>query len=639
MSGISATVGAVWKQESARIVAGLLRLVHDVGLAEEMAQEALVAALEQWPAAGVPDNPGAWLMTIAKRRAVDHLRRSSRLTDLDAERPASGSHTGAPDAPGAPAGGDIQGEPGSGDDVLRLMFIACHPVLPTGARVALTLRVVAGLTAAEIARAFLTGEAAIAQRIAAAKRTLAEAQVAYGLPDGAELRERLSSVLEVVYLIFNEGYSATSGAELIRGDLCLEALRLGRLLAGLAPDQAEVHGLVALMEIQQSRAGARTGPDGEPVPLHEQNRGRWDRLLIERGFAAMLRAREAGGPPGPYLLQAAIAVCHTAEKTDWVRVAALYESLERLMPTPVVRLNRAVAVGFADGPQAGLDLLDDVQLADYHLLPGVRGDLLVRLGRPAEARRELERAAGLTRNTAERDFLLRRAASLALPEHDGPLLGLSADSFLTGLAPATARAYEQSLRRIVRALGERTPLSAVTASQLAEACSGAWPRVAPRSWNRHVSAIRSFTTWAGTPILAAGLRSRPVESVSAPPGPRPVTGGVNLRERVLWSLLAESGARVGAVLGLNVEDLDLDDRSAGPVVWRSGTARLLPALIGDRTRGPLFLSDRRPGPGRPPAAVDLCPETGRRRLSYERAEYLCKQATGHTLRHFRGTTI
>ncbi|MBL7252980.1 DUF6596 domain-containing protein [Paractinoplanes lichenicola] len=612
MTNFPATVGAVWKQESARIVGGLLRLVHDVGRAEELAQDALVAALEQWPATGIPDNPGAWLMTTARRRAVDDIRRARTRERL------------APDLARRP-------EPAE-DDVLRLMFTSCHPVLPAEARAALTLRVVAGLSPAEIARAFLVGEQVITQRIAAAKRTLAESGAAYE-PSG-----QLSSVLEVVYLIFNEGYAATSGADLIRADLCLEALRLGRMLAKLAPAQAEVHGLVALMEIQQSRSAARTGPAGEPIPLHEQNRGRWDQLLIRRGFAAMLRAREAGGPAGPYVLQAAIAVCHTADKTDWVRISSLYESLERLLPTPVVRLNRAVAVAFAYGPQAGLDLLDelhaDPRMAGYHLLPGVRGDLLIRLGRAAEARGELERAATLAHNTAERDFLRRRAAALDVPEDQGRPLGPAVAEYLGPLRPATARAYGQTLHRVVRLAGDRTPVASLTSERLAEIFALCWPEVSPRTWNRHVAAIRSFTTWAGEPSLAAALQPRPLPatlgaaSLSEPVGAVPA-----LRERVLWCLLRESGAKVGAVLALNVEELNLDDRSArdATIVWRSGTAALLPELIAGRTRGPLFLAGRRPGPGRPPAAADLCPETGRRRLSYERAAYLCKRLTGHTL--------
>ncbi|WP_433826599.1 DUF6596 domain-containing protein [Actinoplanes sp. CA-015351] len=638
---VAAVAGAVWKQEAARIVGGLLRMVHDVGLAEEFAQDALVVALQRWPVDGVPDNPGAWLMTIAKRRAVDHLRRTTRLEPL----------THGPEQAPEPAD----------DDVLRLMFTACHPVLQPEARVALTLRVVAGLSTTEIARAFLVTEPVIVRRIAGAKRTLADAGVAY------EPSAPLASVLEVVYLIFNEGYSATSGDDLIRADLCLEALRLGRLLAGLAPDQPEAHGLVALMEIQQSRSAARTGPSGEPVQLHEQNRGRWDQLLIRRGFAAMLRAREAretreareareagelarpsGGPPpqaGPYVLQAAIAVCHaqarTAEDTDWARIASLYDALVRLMPTPVVRLNRAVAVGFARGPQAGLDLIDelraDPRLTDYHLLPSVRGDLLRRLGRVTEARHELERAAGLTANTAEREFLLARAA--LLPEVGGRSLGEATAAFLASPgvnSPATARAYGQTLSRIARVLGERTPLSELTAARVHEACQVLWADAMPRGWNRHVAALRSFATWANVPEISGMLQPLVVTS---PPAAGTTTWpeSAPLRERTLWTMVRESSAPITAILALDIEDLDLDDRRTitGVVSWRSATARLLTELIAERTHGPVFLSERRPGPGRPAATRDLCPVTGRRRLSYERAEYLCKQATGSTLRRLR----
>jgi RNA polymerase sigma factor (sigma-70 family) len=620
---VRGTVEAVWKQESARIVAGLLRMVHDVGLAEELAQDALVAALEQWPAQGVPDNPAAWLTTIAKRRAVDHLRRARRLdAGADLERAA-----------------DEQPAP---DDVLRLMFISCHPVLPAQSRAALTLRVVAGLSPGEIARAFLVGESVIARRIAEAKRALAS--VPYELPTGPELSGRLSSVLGVIYLIFNEGYSATVGADLMRPGLCLEALRLGRLLAELAPGEAEVHGLVALMEIQQSRSAARTGPGGEPVPLHEQNRGRWDRLLIRRGFAAMLRARAAGGAPGPYVLQAAIAVCHaqapSAAATDWGQIATLYAALERFLPTPIVRLNRAVAVGFADGPQAGLDLTDSLRasLADYHLLPSVRGDLLLRLGRAAEARREWLRAASSTRNDAERSFLLGRAAAVDLPSETGSSLGAAISSFLArpSLAPATARAYRQTLFRVRRTLGDRVRLASLTPDSFAEAVSSAWPSVSPRTWNRHVSAARSFAAWAGRPELAESLTPQAV-----PPSARTslstlVLPSAPIREQTLWTLLHESSAPIGAVLSLNIEDLDVPGRrSRSGITWRDRTADLLPSLIGSRTRGPLFLSDRRPGPGRRPAATDLCPDTGRRRLSYERAEYLFKKATGHHLGQLR----
>jgi predicted RNA polymerase sigma factor len=517
--------------------------------------------------------------------------------------------------------------------------------------VALTLRVVAGLSPAEIARAYLTGEPAIAQRIAAAKRTLADSGVAYGLPSGAELAGRLASVLEVVYLVFNEGYSATSGGDLMRPGLCLEALRIGRLLAELAPDDPEVHGLVALMEIQQSRSAARTGPRGEPVQLHEQNRGRWDRLLINRGFAAMLRARAAGAgeAPGPYVLQAAIAVCHaqarTAPETDWARIAALYQALERLVPTAVVRLNRAVAVGFAAGPEAGLALVDELRadpaLRDYHLLPGVRADLLLRVGRVAEARLEWERAASLTRNAAERDFLRGRADAVVVAGH-GPLLGEAIDEFLAGLGSATAQAYRKSLGRMRRSLGERTPLTALDAGGVAAAVAATWPDAAPRGWNRHLAALRSFSSWAGFPQLATDLVNR--RPAATPQRSEPVTGGsdaawdragVAVRERVLWRMVRESSAPIGAVLALDVEDLDLAARSGPGVTWRDGTAALLPELIAGRTRGPLFLSERRPAPARPPRAGDLCPDTGRRRLSYERAEYLAKRTTGRTLRDLR----
>jgi predicted RNA polymerase sigma factor len=624
MASVRGTVEAVWKQESARIVAGLLRTVHDVGLAEEIAQDALVAALEQWPVRGVPGNPAAWLTTVAKRRAIDHLRRARRASPAESPEPA-----------------DDDPEPGR-DDVLRLMFISCHPVLETPARVALTLRVVAGLSPAEIARAFLVGESVIAQRIAGAKRRLAS--VPYELPTGPELGERLSSVLGVIYLIFNEGYSATAGTDLMRPGLCLEALRLGRLLAELAPAEAEVHGLVALMEIQQSRSAARTGKDGTPIQLHEQNRGRWDRLLIRRGFAAMLRARAAGGAPGPYVLQAAIAVCHaqapSAAATDWGQIATLYAALERFLPTPIVRLNRAVAVGFAAGPRAGLDLVDELgsALADYHLLPSVRGDLLLRLGRSAEAADEWLRAASLTENGAERAFLLGRVAALGLPAAAGPTVHDAIDDFLArpSFAPATAHAYRQTLFRVRRSLGEETPLSTVTAESLTMAVSSAWPSVAPRTWNRHVAAVRSFLGWAGRPDLAGALAPQPVTRTAASFLSTVVPHDAPLRERALWHLLRESAAPIGAVLSLNVEDLDLPGRrSRSGIGWHDETARLLPSLIGKRIRGPLFLSDSRPAPARMPAAVDLCPDTGRRRLSYERAEYLFKRATGHHLSELR----
>ncbi|MFD0415974.1 sigma-70 family RNA polymerase sigma factor [Streptomyces sp. NPDC127108] len=628
------TVDAVFKLESAKIIAALTRMVRDVALAEELAQDALVAALEQWPVQGVPDNPGAWLLAIAKRRAVDHIRRSQRL-ERKQEQLARELDEPGPDR-----------EPEQ-DDVLRLMFISCHPLLPIRERLALTLRLLGGLTAGEIARAFLTGEQTVAQRIASAKRTLAEARVPFELPPGAELAERLASVLEVIYLIFNEGYAATSGDDLMRPGLTLEALRLGRLLAELAPQEAEVHGLVALMEIQQSRSAARTGPSGEPVPLHEQHRGRWDQLLIRRGFTAMLRAREIGAAPGPYVLQAAIAVSHaqaaTAEDTDWARIAALYEALARLLPTPVVQLNRAVALAHAHGPQQGLDLVDsltsDPALRDYHLLPGVRGDLLLRLGRSAEARREFERAAELTRNVAERAFLLRRAAGITLTDAPGPTLGRAARDFLhrDDLTAPTIRSYTQTLRRLCRSLGERQPLHSLTPQQVAQVFAATWADAAATTWNRHRSAVRSFCAWAGLEDLTAGLERRPEAAhTTRPLSPAQLDAlfsrtELPLRERTLWWLLHESGAGATAVLSLDVEHLDLDDRRARTgrtwVSWRSGTARLLPTLLSGRTRGPLFLSDRRPAPARMPAAADLCPETGRRRLSYERAEHLFKQAT------------
>ncbi|MEV6965540.1 sigma-70 family RNA polymerase sigma factor [Hamadaea sp. NPDC051192] len=635
MTAVHRTVDAVWKLESARIIAGLTRLVHDVGLAEEFAQDALVAALEQWPSAGVPDNPGAWLTTIAKRRAIDHIRRSERL-DRKHEELAR----------------DLDQQPDQQpDDVLRLMFISCHPVLPTAARVALTLRLIGGLTAAEIGRAFLTTEARITQRIAAAKQTLADERVPFELPAGPELAGRLSSVLEVVYLIFNEGYAASAGDGLIRADLCLEALRLGRQLAELAPDEPEVHGLVALMEIQASRSAARTGPNGEPVQLHEQNRGRWDQLLIRRGFTAMLRARDLGRPPGPYVLQAAIAVCHaqapTAEDTDWRQIAALYEALARLLPTPIVQLNRAVAVGMSAGPQAGLDLVDalltDPALQNYHLLPGVRGDLLARLDRPAEARREFERAAALTANSAEREFLRRRAESLPDDAPPSLTLGQATGEFLRreDLDAQTLRAYAQTLRRLCLAVGEGLPLAELTPDRVAQTFELAWAGAAARTWNRHRAAVRSFSAWADLPDLARTLDRR-----TEPPSPRRGLDlaelwarEVPLRERALWRLLAESSAGPRSVLALNVDDLDLDERRAWTgktwITWRSQTASLLPGLIAGRERGPVFLADRRRGPGRPPAAADVCPHTGRTRLSYERAEYLFKQATGHTLRDLR----
>jgi RNA polymerase sigma factor (sigma-70 family) len=411
---VQRTVEAVWRIESPRLVAGLARIVRDVGLAEELAQDALVAALEQWPAEGIPDNPGAWLMAAARNRAIDHVRRSERLAETQAElgRERAELEERSPEL-GAALDDDI------GDDLLRLVFTACHPVLPPEARVALTLRLLGGLTTDEIARAYLVPEATLAQRIVRAKRTLAEANVPFEVPRGDELAPRLASVLEVVYLIFNEGYSATAGGEWMRTELCDEALRLGRILAGLVPREPEVHGLVALMEIQASRARARRGPAGEAILLLEQDRTRWDALLIRLGLEALARAEELGAPPGPYVLQAEIAACHArarrAEDTDWTRIAALYSVLAVVAPSPVVELNRAVAVSFAHGPAAALELVDALRsepaLAGYHLLPSVRGDLLVKLGRPAEARAEFERAAELTRNEREREVLRARAAT------------------------------------------------------------------------------------------------------------------------------------------------------------------------------------------------------------------------------------
>ena len=407
-------VEAVWRIESARLVGGLARMVRDVGLAEEFAQDALVAALEQWPESGVPDNPGAWLMATAKHRAIDRIRHGAMAERKHAELARGLSDAEEPDLAAA-ADDDI------GDDLLSLIFIACHPVLSTDARVALTLKLVGALTTGEIARAFLASEATVAQRIVRAKRTLAEARVPFEVPAGAEREARLSSVLEVVYVIFNEGYSATAGEDWVRPALCEDALRLGRILAELMPGEPEVHGLVALMEIQASRLRARVGPDGEPVLLLDQDRARWDWMLIARGLAALARAERLGGALGPYGLQAAIAACHARarvpEDTDWVRIAALYDGLAALNPSPVVELNRAVAVGMAFGPAAGLELVDalagEPALRRYHLLPAVRGDLLAKLGRHAEARAEFERAAALTRNARERELLLERAARAA----------------------------------------------------------------------------------------------------------------------------------------------------------------------------------------------------------------------------------
>jgi RNA polymerase sigma factor (sigma-70 family) len=419
-----AAVEAVWRLESARIVAGLAALVRDVGLAEELAQDALVEALEQWPTSGVPANPGAWLMTAAKHRGIDRLRRIDRLAVRVAElgREAQERHRLAV-FDGLADFDAVLDDDALKDDILRLIFVACHPVLPIESRVALTLRLLGGLTTAEIARAFLATEPTVAQRIVRAKRTLADKRVPFEIPPPEIRVERLAAVLEVLYLIFNEGYTATAGEDWMRPEMCHEALRLGRMLAELMPTEPEVHGLVALMELQSSRAAARVAADGTPIPLAEQNRGRWDQLLIHRGYAALLRAERLGRPVGPYVIQAAIAACHAQahrpEDTDWARIAALYQTLHRLTPTPVVELNRAVAVTMAEGPERGLDIVDALasnpQLDSYHLLPTVRADLLARLGRTAEARAEYLRAASLTRNAQERAVLLRRAD--ALPGH------------------------------------------------------------------------------------------------------------------------------------------------------------------------------------------------------------------------------
>ncbi|TWP49643.1 RNA polymerase sigma factor [Lentzea tibetensis] len=396
--------------ESAKVIAALARYVRDVGLAEELAQDALVAALEQWPNDGVPNNPGAWLMTTAKRRAIDTIRRKENFNRKVEEIGRELTEV----TPDASEG--IEDE--IGDDLLSLMFTACHPVLTTEARVALTLKMLGGLKTEEIARAFLVSESTVAQRIVRAKKTLADAGVPFEVPEGPELAGRLSSVLEAIYLIFNEGYSATAGDDWMRPELCQDALRLGRILAELAPKEPEVHGLVALMEIQASRSRARTGPNGEPVLLLEQDRSRWDQLLIRRGLAALERAETLGQEPGPYLVQAALAACHararTPEDTDWRRIAFLYAALAQITPSPIVELNRAVAMSMAFGPEVGLELVDQLlgekALKDYHLLPSVRGDLLHKLGRTDEARAEFERAASLTRNERERAFLLGRAA-------------------------------------------------------------------------------------------------------------------------------------------------------------------------------------------------------------------------------------
>ena len=419
-SDTHAAIEAVFRIEWPKLIAGLTRVVRDVGVAEELAHDALVAALEQWPRDGIPDKPGAWLMQAAKHRAIDAVRRQKLVRrkheELGGELEALGGEASDErEAIDAALDDEI------GDDLLSLMFIACHPVLAVEARVALTLRMLGGLTTTEIARAFLVPEPTIAQRIVRAKRTLAEARVPFEVPRGAELAQRLGTVLEVVYLVFNEGYSATAGDDWLRPALCDDALKLVRMLAELAPREPEVHGLVALLEIQASRTAARTGPSGEPVLLLEQDRSRWDRLLIRRGLAALERAEALGGALGPYALQGAIAACHaragTPAETDWSRIAALYDALAALAPSPVVELNRAVAVAMAFGPEAGLTIVDELgahgALASYHLLPAVRGDLLVKLGRVGEARVEFERAAELTRNVRERDLLTKRAQACA----------------------------------------------------------------------------------------------------------------------------------------------------------------------------------------------------------------------------------
>jgi RNA polymerase sigma factor (sigma-70 family) len=410
-------IDAVWRIEAPRLIAGLTRIVRDLGLAEELAQDALVAALEQWPQSGVPDKPGAWLMATAKHRAIDLIRRDVMRERKEEEigRELTQRQEAIVEELEAAIDDPI------GDDLLRLVFIACHPLLSTDARIALTLRLLGGLTTDEIARAFLTSEATIAQRIVRAKKTLSEAHVPFEVPREAELAARLASVLEVIYLIFNEGYAATAGEHWTRPALCEEALRLGRVLAGLKPDEAEVHGLVALMEIQASRLRARTTPQGDPVLLLDQDRARWDHLLIRRGLVALERAEKLAPSRGWYTLQAAIAACHararTAPETDWIRIAALYTALAQLDPSPIVELNRAVAFGFAFGPETALPIVDglvrDGALSSYPLLPGVRGDLLARLGRSQEARAEFERAASLTKNERERALLLARAAAAA----------------------------------------------------------------------------------------------------------------------------------------------------------------------------------------------------------------------------------
>lgn len=662
---IHRTVDAVWKLESARIVGGLTRLVRDVGLAESLAQDAVLAALDRWPGQGVPDNPGAWLMTVAKRRAVDHLRRRGRSERGHAEL-ARGLDD-VDDAAGSGRGGD--------DDVLRLLFVSCHPALAAEDRVTLTLRLVAGLSIEEIARAFLVPAAVIARRVARAKRTLAEAGVDLQVVLEEAADDRLSSVLEVVYLVFNEGYTATAGADLLQPPLCAEALRLGRLLAELAPGCSEVHGLVALLELQSSRLRARVTPTGQPIPLHEQDRRLWDPLLIRRGLEALLRARAVGQPPGPYVLQAAIAACHaqatSAEATDWVRIAGLYEVLVAQAPSPVVQLNRAVAVGASQGPAAGLAIVDayatEPTLRDHHHLPSVRGDLLLKLGRPTEARAEFERAAALATNTAERDFLLARAEALPAAPADGMTLAAAATGFLArpDLGSSTRRSYAQTLDRLRRDLGGDRPVASLTAAEVEAVFERSWGASSARTWNRHRAAIRSFLAWAAdhrdvrfgeAPAAGLARRTEPRDRVAPLAADtldelrrRP---DLALRERTLWTLLAESGAPVSTVLALDVQDLHLDDRRARlpgdqrVVAWGEVTATLLAQLVAGRTRGPVFLTERRPGPGRRPRPEDRCPDSGRARLSYERAEHLFKRATrdldpageGFTLGRLRRTS-